>query len=509
MKKILALVLCVAFVVTSFAACGGDKGGNDATVNTDYSEKFTYTINLQNAEKEFSPAFKQLCEKFNVEFDVYPITSGDWQEKVRIWMATGDMPDVLWANIQNFNYSEFMSWAKDGLLKPMGDLSKYPNVYASQQALASAPYFQVDGETYAYLSPNLEGDFIPEGKHYNTYSFMYRRDWVEELGMATDDNVYTWDQFLEIGKAMNEKLGKIGLVGSAGTYPHFSGMMQVSPYWEQYVKKGDDYVWGMDLPETLDAIKMSKYVYDEGILWSDMVLASGSEGNDKFKAGEAGIVFEGITPGTIKNYVEDMEEAGIEDVYSKLAIMHVKAPNGKFWGQECMDYWTLTAVNPSMSDEKFDRLMQMYDYLLSDDEEIKNLRRYGVEGEEYTKNADGTVSEPLIENLTNGIMGAVVSNDRAFNYENLRVPEEARKLGMEVVEKLTSDEADPRVYDYPLYFFSAPNKDKYGLFYEDGRTKIKQIIMGSTDVEGDWEAWKATVRDKVELVLDEINTALK
>lgn len=167
MKKFLALVLCVAFVVTTFAACGGNNGGSDATVNTDYSEKFTYTINLQSAEKEFSPAFKQLCEKFNVDFEVYPITSGDWQEKVRIWMATGDMPDVLWANIQNFNYSEFMSWAKDGLLKPM-DFSKYPNVAASQQALSSAPYFQVDGETYAYLSPNLEGDFVPAGKHYNT-----------------------------------------------------------------------------------------------------------------------------------------------------------------------------------------------------------------------------------------------------------------------------------------------------------------------------------------------------
>ena len=38
---------------------------------------------------------------------------------------------------------------------------------------------------------------------------------------------------------------------------------------------------------------------------------------------------------------------------------------------------------------------------------------------------------------------------------------------------------------------------------------MKQIIMNSDDVEGDWEAWKASVRDKVDLVLEELNTQLK
>ena len=104
--------------------------------------------------------------------------------------------------------------------------------------------------------------------------------------------------------------------------------------------------------------------------------------------------------------------------------------------------------------------------------------------------------------------GSFVFGDKAFNYEDLRVPEEARKLGIEVKDRLLSDESELRVYDYPLYFFSAPNKDKYGLFYEDGRTKIKQIIMNKgNDVEAEWEAWKATVRDKVELVLEELNSS--
>ena len=505
MKKALALILALTVILGCFAGCGGSDEGT-ANSNSEFEKKITYTINVQNAEKEPTASFKQLCEKFNVEFEFIPITGGDWQEKVRIWMATGDMPDILWANVQNFNFSEYRNWATEGLLKPIGDLSAYPRVKAGQDALNSTPYFMVDGERYAYLSPNIQQEGVD--KYLNTYTFMYRKDWVEELGMLNEDNVYTWDEFIEIGKAINSQLGKIALVGSAGTYPHFSGMMQTSPYWEQYIKVDGEYKWGMDLPETLEAIKISKAVYDDGVLWKDMVIATGSEGNQKFKAGEAGIVFDGFTPGTIKSYAEAMEEAGIENVYDKIAIMSVKAPNGKFWGQESMDYWSITCFNPELSDEKMDRFLQIYDYILSaqEDEEVRNLRRYGVEGEDFEYDEAG-IPQPKYDNTNSFLWGSFAYNDRAFNYEDLRVPEEAIKLGLEVQDRLLSDESELRVYDYPLYFFSAPNKDKYGLFYEDGRTKIKQIIMNSTDVEGDWEAWKATVRDKVALVLEELNSS--
>lgn len=436
-KRISALMIALACTVTCFSGCGDKQTAG----SSDYSEHYTYTINMSGADKQPKESYKQICEKFNIDFEFIPITSGDWQEKTRIWMATGDMPDILWANIQNFNFSEY-------------------------------------------------------------------RNWAQQLGLATDDNVYTWDQFLEIGKGMTQKLGKIGLVGSAGTYPHFSGMMQISPYWEQYTKVDGEYKWGMDLPETLDAIKMSKRIYDEGILWQDMVIATGSEGNDKFKAGEAGICFENCTPGTIKKYMDDMEKSGVDNPYDKVAVMNVKAPNGYFWGQECMDYWTINCYNPDMSDEKLDRLLQMYDYMLSDTDEVKQLYRYGVEGKDYTLDDNG-VPQLTNEDASNLVLSSLIYNDKAFNTENLRVPEKARQMGQGVLDILNSDQCKPRQYDYPLYFFSAPNKDKYGLFYEDGRTKIKQIIMSSSNVDGDWEAWKATVRDKVQLVLDELNEGLK
>ena len=98
--------------------------------------------------------------------------------------------------------------------------------------------------------------------------------------------------------------------------------------------------------------------------------------------------------------------------------------------------------------------------------------------------------------------------NETFNYENDSVDKRARDMSESIVKRLSQEDAELRKYDYELYFFSAPNKDQYGLFYEEGKEKIKELIVTSKDIEKDWEAWKATVRDKVELVLGELNSQL-
>lgn len=504
MKRVVSSVIALAMSVSLLGGCGEkDEVSNN---NSEYKEHYTYTINVLDGDKPRRASYEALCEKFNVDFDIISMSSSDWLEKVRIWMAAGDMPDILQANIQNFNYSEFVNWAKEGLLRPMGDISKYPNVQKCQDSMESNKFFIIDGERYAYQSPFTE----PEGieRHYNYFTFMYRRDWAEELGLAKDDDVYTWEEFIEIGKGMNHKLGKIGLVGSSGTFPHFAGMMQCSPYWEQYVKVDGTYKWGLDLPETLEGIKMARRLYDEGVLWKDQLIANGKEGNERFRAGEAGICFEQFTPQAIQQCWKDMEAAGIPDVENNVRIMTVKAPNGKFWGQESVDYFSIKCFNPDMEDDKFDRLMQIYDYMNSGSEEVVNFVRYGVEGKDYTIDENG-IPKQVNPDSADPVTTQFFPNDRAILFEDPSISEQAIEMGKKVLNANKSENAELRVYDYPLYFFSAPNKDKYGLFYEDGRTKIKQIILSSDDIEGDWEAWKASVRDKVDLVLDELNSQLK
>lgn len=504
MKK-LAYLLSGVFLLTVLAGCGGTEKGESA--NSDFSKHYTISIDVQNADKPLRKSLDYISEKFNVDFELIPITNSDWNEKVRIWMATGDAPDILWANIQNYNFSEYTTWADQGLLKELPDLKKYPNLYEKRSKLKSAEYFQRDGKDYAWLAPRLS---ISE-KYVTPYQFMYRRDWAEELGLAHDDDTYTWDEFLKMGKRFSEEplpngSGKrIGLVGNIGVFPHFAGLMQISPYWEQYYLKDGKYVWGLDQPETTEGIKTAKKLYDDGVLWTDQITSKSTEGLNKFMSGQAGITFAQWSPSQIQTVMLQLEDLYPEmDVYKEVRPMYVKAPNGKLWGQTAVDYWSISVFNKSLSDDKLDRILRIYDWMISPDG--LEIAKYGIEGEDFTIGEDGKYVR-VNSDATNPLV-SVVSVNEAFNYENVFVDERARNMSREIMEKLSGDDAELREYDYALYFFSAPNKDQYGLFYEEGKEKIKELIVTSNDIEADWEKWKDSVRDKVNLVLDELNTQL-
>lgn len=504
MKK-MAYLLSAVLLVATLGGCGGQKEGG--SVNSDYSKHYTFSINVQNVDKPLKKSLDYISEKFNVDFELIPVTASDWNEKVRIWMATGDAPDILWANIQNYNFSEYVTWVDQGLLKELPDLKQYPNLYERRSALKSAPYFQRDGKEYAWLAPRIS---VTEN-NVSAYQFMYRRDWAEELGIANDDDTYTWNEFLEIAKRFsqtplpNGSGNRIGLVGNVGVFPHFAGLMQIAPYWEQYYLKDGKYVWGLDQPETLEGIKTAKQLHDDGVLWSDQIVSKSSEGLNKFMAGQAGITFAAWTPVQIQTVMLQLEDLYPNmDVYDAVRPMYVKAPNGKLWGQTAVDYWGISVFNKNLSDDELDRILQIYDWMISP--EGLELDKYGVEGEDFTLAEDGKhiLAEP---EATNPI-AAVACINEVFNYENDAVDDRAKKMSREIVDKLSGDDAELREYDYALYFFSAPNKDQYGLFYEEGKEKIKELIVTSDNIEADWEKWKDSVRDKVNLVLEELNTQL-
>lgn len=506
-KRIVAFV-CAVVLVLSVTGCGVKQTDNRSAATGDYSKHMKFTINVHNAEKKPNAAYQELCEKFNVEFEFIPTMMSDWNEKVRIWMATGDMPDILYANIQNYNFSEYVSWAESGMLKEFPDMSKYPNLYKYKSALKSDPYFQIDGKTYAWVAPRI----ADKTENLSAYGFMYRKDWAEKLGMYKDE--YTWEEFLALGKAFVEKnpggngAGQtIGIAGDATPFPHFAGLMQMSTYWDQYYLRDGKYVWGMDQPETLEGIKMLKRMYDEGILWKDQLMAKGKDGVNRFQAGQVGIVFDTWSPKNVSAVRTAMKESFPElDVDNDVVPMKVLAPNGKPWGQRTTDYWTISCLNPSLSDEEVDRILAIYDYLISDEVLIDQM--YGLEGKDFTRDENGKAVLPDDFSEKRNHLYYVTSTYSDSYFTSDQYSQADKDASMEFVNMLKRPDAQVREYDYDLYFFTGEKKNKYGLFYEEGKTKILQLIMSGGDIEKEWEKWKASVRDDVNLVLDELNKNL-
>jgi ABC-type glycerol-3-phosphate transport system substrate-binding protein len=132
MKK--ALPFAAAFLLV-LAGCS-NKGTQPAQSGgaDDLSEQFTYSFALVNSgqftegAQDFNSDViaKHFEEKFNFKFgDVTLMTWSDWQERPRIWIASGDMPDFLQTN---FNYEDYKNWYDQDLLKkiPLGLADQIP-----------------------------------------------------------------------------------------------------------------------------------------------------------------------------------------------------------------------------------------------------------------------------------------------------------------------------------------------------------------------------------------------
>ncbi len=129
LKKLTALLLCLALVL-SLAACGGNNEsstsskteesssesssaedssaleesgtsteGGDWFEGKDFSEKMTITLASVQIEDGYDYTagddwVKSWTDRFNVEWDIIPLTWDNWAERLRIWINSDDMPEM-------------------------------------------------------------------------------------------------------------------------------------------------------------------------------------------------------------------------------------------------------------------------------------------------------------------------------------------------------------------------------------------------------------------------------
>lgn len=534
-SKFLALFLVVTFLLGGCAEKNAQSSNEQKTseaqesiqqeteVQTEESvddmmEKMTFSLTSYDLSDDVaakSASYKLIKEKFNVDFDLVYYTSSDFMEKTRIWMATGEMPDIMQTKVVRDNYSEYLSWVEQGLVREIPDLTPYPTLKKLAENAETAPFLNADGH-YAWISYNPELVAQP-----TTYGWYYRYDLVKELGLAHDDHVYTWEEYLEILRALKEahkdNADFVPMTMDGYLFPYATGVMQYTAnYWEQYLLRDGEYVWGMDMPETLEGIKFSRMLYEEELIPQDIALFKGNEGPDKFKIGNAGLLFTAIAANgaTVDMYKTFGELYPDLDPYEAIKPMKVYGPEGEeIWWRK-MDGTVnniVTLFNPDLTDEEMHRILSMMEYMAS--EEFGEIALYGVEGEDFTM-VDG---ERKYKTETNGPEGGnpllVFDMVRTWPVQEKTWREwfgdENYDAYLEYLDFLKSVElSEFTAKDYDIYFFAGENYLKYGTYAYDCGQAAKRIIVGEGDVEKEWEDAKAQFRPNVEIVLEELNSQL-
>ncbi len=388
----IALLLATLPACTSAPAAPTATGTTEPVAATTPTEHLTISVNLTEAEKQKNDAlYDYFSDKFNIELKPVPFSTTEWQERIRIWIVSNSLPDLVWINVDENTFSEYASWAREGIFQPLpADLrSEYPNIGAllDQEDVNADELLTINGKLYAY--PTIRNTASQD--YSSPLGFYYRRDWAEKVGLAQPGDVYTWDQFVELGQAFvkqdpgNNGAGKtVGAGAQAEYFPQAFGVYQLASEngLGAFQRVGDHYEWTAARPETLEGLTIAKKLYDSRILWSENAL--GSSHLDKYKAGLMGIVFDEFDNALLTDMRKSLQRTflGI-NVDKALRPMHVKGPDGTFWAEKTVCFSGAVSLRAGVDSETVSRVLSMFDWLLS--EEGTLFRTYGFESKDYAK----------------------------------------------------------------------------------------------------------------------------
>ncbi len=468
--------------------------------------------------------YKAFDAKFNFEYKLIPLSWDNWVERDRIWINSGDMPDMMF---WNFDFKDYVNFSKQGLIKPLpADYEqKYPNLASAMAKTGLSDYLKtLDPEGRVYMVPNViyntpvteTTDLVLDAK-----VLYYRKDWAQQAGIQLGDTV-TAEQIAELGNAFVQQdsggngAGRtIGL--SSQPYQLYSAFVQThNSFYNQFHKvDSGQYVWGSAEDSTFEGIKSFAQYFKQGFIDKDYYTFKSKEHYDKFDTGISGMFIDGASAANVNERYQAFAKANPgANPEEAIGLATIVGPDGKFHGQQnILNYWAGEVFNPKIDDETFDRILSILDYIATD--EGQRLIFAGVEGKDYKMEGDKLVITREKDEQGNFKYMGDLYPSYYFFYTKIVLPDDwsARDPSLadgvrdtavkmfRVKEKIT-DLIPP---DYDVMFLSAPNKDKFNISIDDA---ITQIILEKKDIDTQWADWKKSVQPKVDAVLKEINGAL-
>lgn len=416
-KRYLSILLCLILAVGTLSGCGQSDAGKESSAGDASAEESgkgeASSAEESDGEEESEAEAKDLefmeisvshwgadlaCasdddviktieEKFNIELVPQNITWEDHVEKVKLWASTDSLADITSGYARNS--ATFYEWAREGVIAPLPeDLSAYPNLkeWMAQPAAANA---QVDG--IYYCIPRIV--YLNKAATVEEIIVNYRWDLAKQSGITEEPS--TWEEFMAMLEAIMEadpegkNIGGItaqaasqimGLIGNYASPYTYGG------WWvESHGRYVPAYFAGENLgDDMLPGWQLARDLWDRGLIDPDLATNTQEMSKNKFLNGQMAAYTANSTMTGFSGYGLD---DGWRDIYGNSASEQVKQLKLMPSADGQIYYWysdysqAETFISPHVDEEKMDRILMLYDFLLSDEGYM--LCKYGIEGESY------------------------------------------------------------------------------------------------------------------------------
>lgn len=416
LKKTISLILAILMLAGALAGCasngtdpadGGSTGGDDgsATPVGSTEEPMEISIATWFLDPGFldsdDPIYKMVQERFNITIKPVIVTFADHKEKISTWMATGDAPDVFTfdgASGAPAQVQTFYSWVNEELVRPLpDDMSPYPNLQKRFEEFEEIKMTKINDKYWAI--PRIRDSGGGNGWATN-HGWYYRKDWAKNLGF---DEITNYDELMAFLRAVKTGdptgTGASDIIPIAGaSRPLFLTNMiwrifEKRPFGSWQYEDGELYR-AFDAPHSYDAALAIREMFNEGLVDPDILITKEGEGGgtDKFCANRVAVLcnqmFSNDTT-MFDKFIANNPDLALEDTIGYLNFM----PNIYDGETYCFDwptnFWGEVYIPASVSDEKYERIMQFLDFTSSD--EWLDLFFHGIEGVDYERNGDEIV----------------------------------------------------------------------------------------------------------------------
>ncbi|WP_135553402.1 type 2 periplasmic-binding domain-containing protein [Paenibacillus cymbidii] len=385
-KRLVAGLSSVLTLACTISACSssdagkGKDGAAAASPGASAKQQAPLAISIMSKFYTAEPPgpdnviVKELEKRTNTKLDITWVSPNNYDDKVNVTMAGGDMPELLLVSDPFAPQVRSMAeqgafWNLTPYLKDYKNLMSFPEDTWNNTKMA-------DGGNYGI--PRVRP--VEGGSNVH-----FRKDWLDKLNLKlpeTIDDVYkVWKAFAQNdpdGNGKNDTYGFAGAVnvGSLGAFA-----------WIENVFTGNNGPWkvqdgkliNVNLEKDIrDALVWMANLYKEKIIPEEFAVMKESQANDLIFAGRVGSSMD-----TVEGTWEDITEVRKVKPDADFAIApSIAGPYGPYIARDS-GYFGMFVIPKKVPENKMKQLLAFMDYGAS--EEGSDLANYGLKGVHYNE----------------------------------------------------------------------------------------------------------------------------